>query len=149
LSYTVAATSSTLLTYTTQGKPSASSFFTHTPPTSYINMTASAQTKLEQGLKESQIKCFQVENDLKDEKGKRVQAERDLVWAQRDIKGSLSEVVQLKEDLRKEKRKSAAVQPEHDGNKDNKPKGEPTRTNVVQLLMDDLDEFVSTATGVG
>lgn len=112
-------------------------------------MTASAQTKLEQDLKESQIKCFRVENDLKDEKGKRVQAERDLVWAQRDIEGLLSEVVQLKRDLRKEKRKSAAAQPEHDDNKDNNPKGEPTRTNMVQLLMDDLDEFVSTATGVG
>lgn len=111
-------------------------------------MTTSAQTKLEQGLKESQIKCLQVENDLKDEKSKRVQAERDLVWAQRDIDGLLSDVAQLKQDLRNEKSKIAATQPEHDDKEDNKSAGEPTKINELQQLMNDLEEFVSTATGV-
>jgi hypothetical protein len=112
-------------------------------------MTASAQTKLEQDLQSSQIKCLQVENDLKDEKSKRVQAERDLVWAQRDIDGLLSDVAQLKQDLRKEKSKTAATQPEHDDKENAKPADEPTKINELQQLMYDLEEFVSTATGVG
>ena len=89
----------------------------------------------------SQSKLVQVEHDLKEEKSKRVQAEHKVVWAQSDIDGLLNEVVQLKLDLRKEKSKSAA------DNENNKPAGEPAKTDL-QLIMDDLDEFASTATGV-
>lgn len=69
-----------------------------------------------------------------------MQGEHKLVWAQFDIDGLLNEVVQLKLDLRKEKSKSAA-------DNENKPAGEPAKTDL-QLIMDDLDEFASTATGV-
>jgi hypothetical protein len=46
------------------------------------------------------------------------------------------------------KGKTAATQPEHDDKEDNKSAGEPTKINELQQLMNDLEEFVSTATGV-
>jgi hypothetical protein len=164
-----------LLTYEPRGKPPAT-FFISTPPTHtllarYTNMSApthdTAQSNgesdaafhlrtVESKLRESeamrlqenessQSKLVQVEHDLKEElkeeKSKRVQAEHKLVWAQFDIDGLLSEVVQLTQDLRKEKNKSAA-------DENNKPADEPAKKNELQLIMDDLDGFASTATDV-